>query len=230
MLNLNIVNNYYVYIHINKINNKKYIGITKQKPGTRWGHNGRNYYNSPVFYNAICKYGWENFDHKIYKEGLSKEEACNIEKELIASLKTQDREFGYNILEGGEAPSIPQETRDKMSKAMKGNKNCLGHKCPEDVKIKISAAQKGRKLTEQHKLLLSLAKKGKKKGPCPEYIKKKISESHKKKKIICEESGEIFESIHNCAKKLGLLATAICACCRGRIKSTGGLHFKYYDI
>ena len=50
-------NNYTVYIHNNKINHKKYIGITKQKPEYRWGYNGCNYKESPHFWNAIQKYG-----------------------------------------------------------------------------------------------------------------------------------------------------------------------------
>ena len=56
---------YSVYLHNNKINNKKYIGITKQKPKNRWGLNGYNYNSSPYFYAAIQKYGWDNFEHII---------------------------------------------------------------------------------------------------------------------------------------------------------------------
>lgn len=44
---------YYVYLHNNKLNNKKYIGITKQEPMQRWGNNGKNYHSSPHFYSAI---------------------------------------------------------------------------------------------------------------------------------------------------------------------------------
>ena len=50
---------YTVYIHTNKSNNKVYIGITKQTPERRWGKNGINYKSTPYFYSAIKKYGWD---------------------------------------------------------------------------------------------------------------------------------------------------------------------------
>ena len=42
---------YTVYIHTNKSNNKVYIGITKQTPERRWGKNGVNYKSTPYFSN-----------------------------------------------------------------------------------------------------------------------------------------------------------------------------------
>lgn len=89
-----------VYCHINKINGKKYVGITKQNPETRW-HSGNGYNNNEYFWRAIKKYGWENFDHKILYENLTKEEAEKIEIQLIAEWKTTDRAYGYNIANGG---------------------------------------------------------------------------------------------------------------------------------
>lgn len=44
---------YTVYEHINKINGKKYIGITSQNPERRWGNNRNGYKSSPYFYSAI---------------------------------------------------------------------------------------------------------------------------------------------------------------------------------
>lgn len=58
-----VENNYTVYMHISP-NNKKYIGVTKNKPEKRWGY-GNNYKSSPMFYKAIKKYGWNNIEHKI---------------------------------------------------------------------------------------------------------------------------------------------------------------------
>lgn len=55
--------NYKVYIHTNIINEKKYVGITKQNLKRRW-KNGWGYYDKSgrcYFWRAIQKYGWDNF-------------------------------------------------------------------------------------------------------------------------------------------------------------------------
>lgn len=93
-------NTYSVYCHTNKINGKKYIGITQRKPEKRWGSNGCNY-KGQVFYNAIQKYGWDNFEHEILYENLSKTDAENVEIELISKFKTRNEKFGYNVAIGG---------------------------------------------------------------------------------------------------------------------------------
>jgi len=92
--------NYSVYIHTSKVNGKKYIGITKQNPERRW-QKGKGY-EGTYFGNAISKYGWDGFTHEIIMQGLSKEEACNLEITLIRSYDTTNREKGYNMSEGGQ--------------------------------------------------------------------------------------------------------------------------------
>ena len=49
---LKVKNNYTVYMHKNKINNKVYIGITYQNVKYRWRKNGEGY-KKQKFYNAI---------------------------------------------------------------------------------------------------------------------------------------------------------------------------------
>ena len=81
---------YTIYIHIFP-NSKTYVGLTKQQVENRWA-NGEGYKNQPV-YEPIKFYGWENIKHIIIKEGLTKEEAQELEKELIKK---------YDILKEGE--------------------------------------------------------------------------------------------------------------------------------
>lgn len=92
---------YYVYVHINKINGKRYYGITSQLPRERWKH-GSPYKSQKKFYNAILKYSWDNFEHIVLYSGLSHKEAADIEKALIAEFRTTENAYGYNVSIGGE--------------------------------------------------------------------------------------------------------------------------------
>lgn len=93
----------YVYQITNKINSKKYIGITNNIQ-RRWG-NEKSYPTNPskrqVIQEAIHKYGAKNFDFKILERGLSIEEAVEQETKLIKELNTLVPN-GYNVHPGGE--------------------------------------------------------------------------------------------------------------------------------
>jgi len=99
-----IEQNYCVYVHTNKINGKKYVGITRRDPEKRW-LNGRGYIGCNAFYAAIKKYGWLGFYHDILSTGLTKSDAENMEKQLIKIFKTTQRKYGYNIMFGGSVAS-----------------------------------------------------------------------------------------------------------------------------
>lgn len=75
-------NDYVVYIHKNILNGKVYVGQTCNL-SERWRNNGKNYFNSIKFYNAIKKYGWDNFTHEVVYSNLNKQAADKLEKELI---------------------------------------------------------------------------------------------------------------------------------------------------
>lgn len=90
-----------VYCYTNKINGKKYVGITCTSFAARAGHHGRKYIECPYFGNAIKKYGWDSFSVEILKEGLNREEVGIAEDFYIELFHTRDPQFGYNIRRGG---------------------------------------------------------------------------------------------------------------------------------
>ena len=218
---------YTVYQHKNKINGKVYIGITSQKPEQRW-RNGEGYKSSPHFYSAIQKYGWDNFEHNILFVELTKEQACLKEQELIKEFNSMNREYGYNSTSGGDIFVMNEETKQKISQALMGNQNNLGHSCSEEKKKKISEAQKGREFTEEHKQKLSEAAKNRH-VPCSEEKKQTLKEKSHKKPVYCEELNKVFESVQECGRQLGIPATNISKLCKGRGKTLKGYHLRYYN-
>ena len=123
--NENGTKKYKVYVHINKINEKKYIGITSQEPKVRWA-NGSGYKGCTAFYNAIQKYGWDEFDHKILFKDLTLDEACEKEIELIEKYQTTNKKYGYNISKGGKGIHIEyrwDEWKNNISKSHIGSLN-----------------------------------------------------------------------------------------------------------
>ena len=113
-----------VYMHTNKINNKVYVGQTCKKPEYRW-NNGKGYliqkddgtYQQPAFARAIQKYGWDGFEHIIFAENLTKEEANTMESGLIYLYKTKNPKYGYNLTYGGEGSvgfKHSEETKQKI--------------------------------------------------------------------------------------------------------------------
>ena len=106
---------YIIYCHKNKINNKRYIGQTKNPVNKRWGKNGYEYLrkSNDHFKNAILKYGWDNFEHEILFTGLTKEEANQKEIELIAFYKSNNPDYGYNMTAGGNTNTLTEENKEK---------------------------------------------------------------------------------------------------------------------
>ena len=88
-----------VYKHTSP-NGKVYIGITRRNPLDRW-RNGDGYRHQRYFYNAIQKYGWDNFNHEILIDNISRSEASKYEQQYIEKFQSYNEEFGYNISKGG---------------------------------------------------------------------------------------------------------------------------------
>ncbi len=94
-----------IYKATNKVNQKVYIGQTsKSLEERKRGHvsaaaRGEN----TLFYNALRKYGVENFTWEIIDFCISKEDACTKEKWWISFYSSfTNRNLGYNCSAGGE--------------------------------------------------------------------------------------------------------------------------------
>ena len=105
-------------MHTNLSNGKMYVGITGKGASHRWG---KGYRHCIKMNHAIKKYGWDGFDHRVLVDNLTKEEAEEIEKNLISDLMLQDDRYGYNIASGGSAPAMTDETKQKIGNANRGH-------------------------------------------------------------------------------------------------------------
>ena len=88
---------YKIYKHTNKINNKIYIGITKQTLKERW-KDGFGYSENKEFFKDIVYFGWSNFEHEVILRADTEKEALRLESEMIKKYNTTDSRFGYNKL------------------------------------------------------------------------------------------------------------------------------------
>lgn len=86
-----------VYIHINKLDNRKYVGISSySNVERRWGKEGKNYQGSLFYEKGISQIGWDNFYHIILIENIDSYQAQQIESRLIKELDLTNIKNGYN--------------------------------------------------------------------------------------------------------------------------------------
>ena len=237
-------NNYSVYVHTSP-SGKMYVGITKQKPEYRWGRNGIKY-KTQVFYRAIEKYGWDNIDHEIIAEHLTKEEAENFEIKLIDKLHTTDPKYGYNITTGGEGGNglygekngrygkpVSEETKKKIRETKRLNPRKYTE---EEIKRKSEKskevwAREGYREKMSGKNSPAYGRTGDKHplyGKCGK-------DSATSKKVICLTTGEIYDSAKTASKEKGCNHSKICMCCRnerefcGKDEQGNELLWMYYE-
>lgn len=116
-----------IYKATNTINNKVYIGKTVKTFERRIDEHKRcskKHKHTSIFYNAINKYGFENFTWEIVKACQNIDELNTCEKEYIVMFRNNS----YNINSGGCGGDNftfnpnKEQIRDKISLALKGRK------------------------------------------------------------------------------------------------------------
>ena len=192
-------NIYTVYKHTSP-SNKVYIGITYLKPERRWRRDGGGYKSSKCFYNAIQKYGWNNFKHEILFENLTKEEAEQKEIELIAYYDSANHDKGYNVSYGGNSiGKHNEESKRKMSEARRGKylgeNNCFyGKHHSDETKYMLSQLAKDRYANKEDHPFYG--------RPHSEETKKKLSEINRGKHLSEETKRKL--SVANTGEKNGM--------------------------
>ena len=238
--------NYIVYCHTNKITNQKYIGITCQTIQERWRNGGKGYSGQPKFFNAIKKYGWDNFTHEILYYDLTAEQASIIEQELIKKFNCIKN--GYNVDKGGIITSHSDKTKQKIANSMTGKKHT-----PKTIEYitKLKQEQSGIKIicVETGEIFLSMGEASKIKNidktsisrccngkqiTAGGYHWKIVNDNStttltdkRKKKVQCITTGKIYNSISEAAKDTNSDPSNIIKVCNGKYKTTNKLKWKW---
>ncbi len=202
----------YVYQHIRLDTNEIfYIGISKGKKYNRaYLKIRRNLY----WTNIINK---TQYKVEIIKDNISWEEACIIEKELIAKYGRKDNNTGIlaNMTDGGEGKINVVYTEEQKEKLKNQFKNL---ERTDNWKNNIKLAKTGTKHSEETKKKISQSNKGK-------HTNNHLKESAiKRRKFTDDEILFIRESVKNKTKtrkelmlEFNLTEQRICDIIKGRI-------------
>lgn len=219
-----------VYEHVNLFNSKRYIGITSQIPEVRW-QRGSGYRENTIFFRAIKKYGWDNFEHNILYEGLSNREALEIESTLIKKYKSLG--VSYNISDGYEElgiskriPIIVYDTGGNYVGAyISIHKASIELGIPEtnitmalSNKYNITQAKGYVFLKEGDNILDKLDKVNKRHSSA----RRPVIQLTKNGQILAE-----FNSVSDAANSLGCGTGSISNCLKGRYKTAAGYKWRY---
>lgn len=219
-----------IYKVTNNINGKIYVGLTKQSLKLRWQQHVRASINRPeatYFYRAIKKYSPENFTLEIIDEAKTMHELSDKEIHWIEKLNCCDRKIGYNCKSGGlNNFKVSEETRNKISKALKGRKlskerikmcslankgnisknrkNLVGEKYGEWIVIDREFRGDSKKRRAYYKVFNERTKEEK---FCIGYSLKQLKKS--KKKPVVNSNGEWFESAKKASEIYNVSSSAI---------------------
>ena len=237
---------HYIYEIKNNINGKTYIGQHKYHE-TKLPENDGYMGSGLLITQALKKYGKNNFTKRILVHDIDTLEKTNELEIYFISLWRKYGQAEYNIADGGfgtlgthvnKGKKCSEETKRKLSEINKGKKHS------EEARKKISEALKGKpkskeaiektasknrgkKRTEEFRKRMSEINKGKisnnKGKPMSQEQKDKLRKALGKK-VICVETGEIFDSAREVARKKNI---QIFCCLRGEAKTAGGYHWKY---
>ena len=223
-----------IYCIENMINNKKYIGQSKNI-NDRW-YRHRKELNCGVHDNDYLQKSWikngeENFKFYIL-EVCDIEELDEKENYYINLYNTLDRNYGYNLKSGGQCHGVKasEYVGNKISESLKraysenedlrqqSRENALKQWSNPEVKAKISGENNGmygKHHSEETRQKMSEMKKG------------KPSTKRNTTPVLCVELDKIFECAVTAGNELSIWSGGILEVCKGNRKTAGGYHWKF---
>lgn len=209
-----------IYQIKNLVNGNIYVGSAVDFKD-RWRKHrqdlDKNKHDNEHLQRAYNKYKDENFEFTILEYVEDKTILIKREQHYINTLNPE-----YNIcrIAGSTlGKKHSEDAKKKMSESRKGkyigkNSSRYGKKVSEETKNKMKKAQKGNNYGKKN----------------PMYGKPKPQNAGiPSKKIICLETGVVYNSMSEAGRELKINESLISRCCSGKIISTRKLHFKYYN-
>ena len=228
-----------IYMIFHEGDGRAYIGQTIQPTNQRVRstihsalHKINGLYNTRIC-EAIRQFGIENFSVWELSRHYSKEELDQAEKDAIKKFST-NKYAGFNSESGGKYGfSINKRSRRMMSLSRRGEGNGrFGQPVSKETRRKIGYANGGDRSAWKGKKH-SLAEKEKIGYANREYYRLHPERAlaisiRRKKKVLCIETGEVFDSFDAAAAKIGATNGSISQVCSGKNLTCKGFHFKYY--
>jgi group I intron endonuclease len=224
-------------MHTNKINEKKYIGITSKSPERRWGNNGSGYRKNQHFWRAIQKHGWDNFKHEILFTNVTRDFACFAEKCLVACHKTDDPLYGYNLTSGGDKGcTYSEESRRKISESRKGKytgeSSSMFGISPKERMDEVTYQQwlykqKTNKPKGENHPMFGVSPKERMDEETYRQWREKRYDSPKNISVKCIETDKIYKSAREAERETGIAHSSITKSCSSEDHSViaGGFHW-----
>lgn len=232
---------YVIYYHKSP-ENKYYIGQTCQDVEKRWRRGAS--YKTEKFASAIQKYGWDNFEHGILEENISKDKVDELEAYYIQLFNSVDN--GYNIYQQNYSGYhfadlwADEKVKEKIIQKLISQRNTLEYHEEQSQRMKKVWQREDYKISQQQawtdERKEKLSERTKKCWQNEEYqekIKKAQSEyrkndwkdpAYRKKMCVqvrCIETGQIFESVKAAAEWCGVKSNTLSSALRSATHQSG---------
>lgn len=216
-----------IYMILNKVNGKIYIGQALDIEGDRWKQH-KSYLNGGYHVNKHLQRSWNKYDEESFEFGILLEceesQLNTYEQYYIFELMTYDSRVGYNKNYGGNSGRPTEEIRRKLSETKKGENNPnYGKHLSDETKRKLSEANKG----------VNNFMYGKTGKNSPNYGK--TGENNPKSKPVIQidpNTNEIvntYPGVREAERQTGFDQGAISRCCRGEQKIHKGYKWMFLE-